>query len=158
NTAASAAAYAARAGLRAVILTPAGATAGPKRAQARAVGARVLEVRGTFDDALRLCPEPRQPDGLTGVHSPQPHRPEGHKPVAQDRLQQVGGAPAVVAWPSGGGGNVTAVVRGFEEAGASPRVIVGEAKERATTWASAIRIGAPAHAERVAELVAAGRV
>src|SRR6266550_408691 len=69
NTAASAAAYAARAGLQAVILTPAGATAGAKRAQARAVGARVLEVRGTFDDALRLCRERGERDGFVVVNS-----------------------------------------------------------------------------------------
>jgi threonine synthase len=153
NTAASAAAYAARAGLRAVILTPAGATAGPKRAQARA-----LEVRGTFDDALRLCRELGERDGFTVVNSLNPDRIEGQKSVSFELIDQLGGAPDVVALPFGGGGNVTAVVRGFEEAGASPRVIVGEAKERATTWASAIRIGEPAHAERVAELVAAGRV
>ena len=158
NTAASAAAYAARAGLRAVILTPVGATAGPKRAQARAVGARVLEVRGTFDDALRLCRELGERDGFRVVNSLNPDRIEGQKSVSFELIDQLGGAPDVVALPFGGGGNVTAVVRGFEEAGASPRIIVGEAKERATTWASAIRIGEPAHAERVAELVAAGRV
>jgi threonine synthase len=158
NTAASAAAYAARAGLQSVILTPAGATAGPKRAQARAVGGRVLEVRGTFDDALRLCRELGERDGFTVVNSLNPDRIEGQKSVAFELIEQLGGVPDVVALPFGGGGNVTAVARGFEEAGASPRIVVGEAAERATTWASAIRIGVPAHAARVAELVAAGRV
>jgi threonine synthase len=158
NTAASAAAYAARAGLEAVVLTPAGATAGPKRAQARAVGARVLEVRGSFDDALRLCRELGELDGYAVVNSLNPDRIEGQKAVAAELIDQLGGAPDVVALPFGGGGNVSAVARGFAEAGASPRIVVGEAVERATTWASAIRIGTPAHAANVAGLVASGRV
>lgn len=158
NTAASAAAYAARAGLEAIVLTPAGATAGPKRAQARAAGARVLEVNGSFDDALRLCCELGERDGYVLVNSLNPNRIEGQKSVAFEILEQLGAVPDVVALPFGGGGNVTAVARGFAEAGVAVRIVVGEAAERATTWASAIRIGEPAHAEHVAELVAAGRV
>jgi threonine synthase len=158
NTAASAAAYAARAGLEAVVLTPAGATAGPKRAQVRAVGARVLEVRGTFDDALRLCRELGDEDGYVVVNSLNPDRIEGQKSVAFELIEQLGGPPDIVALPFGGGGNVTAVARGFAEAGASPRIVAGEAADRSNTWASAIRIGVPAHAERVSELVAAGRI
>src|SRR6267378_4199844 len=158
NTAASAAAYAARAGVDAIVLTPAGATAGPKRAQVRAVGARVLEARGTFDDALRLCRELGERDGYVVVNSVNPDRIEGQKSVAFELIEQLGGAPDVVALPFGGGGNVTAVARGFTEAGAAPRIVVGEARDRSTTWASAIRIGDPAHAAHVAELVAAGRV
>jgi threonine synthase len=158
NTAASAAAYAARAGVEAVVLTPAGATAGPKRAQARAVGARVIEVRGTFDDALRLCRELGERDGFTVVNSLNPDRLDGQKSVSFELIDQLGGVPDVVALPFGGGGNVSAVARGFAEAGATPRIVVGEAADRASTWASAIRIGAPAHAVRVAELVADGRV
>ncbi len=158
NTAASAAAYAARAGLEAVVLTPAGATAGPKRAQARAAGARVLEIEGTFDDALRLCRELGARDGFVLVNSVNPDRIAGQKSVAFEILEQLGSVPDVVALPFGGGGNVSAVAAGFAEAGVAPRIVVGEAAERATTWASAIRIGEPAHAEHVAELVAAGRV
>jgi threonine synthase len=158
NTAASAAAYAARAGLQAVVLTPAGATAGPKRAQARAAGARVLEIDGTFDDALRLCRELGARDGFVLVNSVNPDRIAGQKSVAFEILEQLGSVPDAVALPFGGGGNVTAVAAGFAEAGVAPRIIVGEAAERATTWASAIRIGEPAHAAHVAELVAAGRV
>jgi len=158
NTAASAAAYAARAGVEAVVLTPAGATAGPKRAQARAVGARVIEVRGTFDDALRLCRELGERDGYAVVNSLNPDRLDGQKSVSFELIDQLGGAPDVVALPFGGGGNVSAVARGFAEAGASPRIVVGEAADRATTWASAIRIGVPAHAAHVAGLVADGRV
>jgi threonine synthase len=158
NTAASAAAYAARAGLQAVVLTPAGATAGPKRAQARAAGARLLEIDGTFDDALRLCRELGARDGFVLVNSVNPDRIAGQKSVAFEILEQLGSVPDVVALPFGGGGNVTAVAAGFAEAGVAPRIVVGEAAERATTWASAIRIGEPAHAAHVAELVAAGRI
>ncbi|MFL5954225.1 MAG: threonine synthase [Gaiellaceae bacterium] len=158
NTAASAAAYAARAGLEAVVLTPAGATAGPKRAQARAAGARVLEVNGSFDDALRLCRELGERDGFVLVNSINPNRIEGQKSVAFEILEQLGAVPDVVALPFGGGGNVSAVAAGFAEAGVAPRIVVGEAAERATTWASAIRIGEPAHAVHVAELVSSGRV
>jgi threonine synthase len=158
NTAASAAAYAARAGLEAVVLTPAGATAGPKRAQARAAGARLLEIEGTFDDALRLCRELAARDGFVLVNSVNPDRIAGQKSVAFEILEQLGSVPDVVALPFGGGGNVTAVAAGFAEAGAAPRIVVGQAAERATTWATAIRIGEPAHAVHVAELVAAGRV
>jgi threonine synthase len=158
NTAASAAAYAARAGLQAVVLTPLGAIADAKRAQARAAGARVLEVRGSFDDALRLCCELASVEGYVLVNSLNPDRIEGQKSVVAELLEELGAAPDVVALPFGGGGNTCAVVQGFAEAGESPRVIAGEAAERRTTWASAIRIGDPAHADEVAELVASGRV
>jgi threonine synthase len=158
NTAASAAAYAARAGLKAIVLTPAGATADAKRAQARAAGAQLLEVRGSFDDALRLCRELGERDGFVLVNSLNPDRVEGQKSVVGEILEQLGGAPDVIALPYGGGGNVSAVAAGLADAGVSPQIVVGQAAERATTWASAIRIGEPAHAEHVAELVAAGRV
>jgi threonine synthase len=158
NTAASAAAYAARAGIAAVILTPAGATAGPKRAQARAAGARMLEVSGSFDDALRVCRELAEHDGYVLVNSINPDRIEGQKSVAGELVESLGRVPDVVALPFGGGGNTVAVAKGFAELGASPRIVAGEATRRTTTWASAIRIGEPAHAAEVAELVAAGRV
>jgi threonine synthase len=158
NTAASAAAYAARAGLEAIVLTPAGATATAKRAQARAAGARLLEVRGSFDDALRLCRELGAREGFVLVNSLNPDRIEGQKTVVGEILEQLGSTPDVVALPFGGGGNVSAVAAGCAEAGVSPRIVVGQAAERATTWASAIRIGTPAHAAHVAELVGSGRV
>ena len=87
NTAASAAAYAARAGLRAVVLTPAGGTASAKRAQARAAGAHVIEIRGTFDDALRLAQELCEQDGFVLVNSASPDRNRiaGQKLVAATR-------------------------------------------------------------------------
>jgi threonine synthase len=156
NTAASAAAYAARAGIEAVVLTPVGATAGPKRAQARAAGARLIEIRGSFDDALRLGRELAAEDGYVLVNSVNPDRIEGQKSVSHEVIDQLGAVPDVVALPFGGGGNTTAVALGFAEAGASPRLVAGEARERATTWASAIRIADPAHADSIASLVDAG--
>lgn len=158
NTAASAAAYAARAGLRAVVLMPQGATASAKRAQARAAGAHLLELAGSFDDALRCCRELAEQDGFVLVNSLNPDRIEGQKSVVRELLDDLGAAPDVVALPFGGGGNASAVARGFAEAEEMPRLIAGEAAERTTTWASAIRIGEPAHAAEIAELEATGRL
>jgi threonine synthase len=140
------------------VLTPAGATAGPKRAQVRAVGARVIEVRGSFDDCLRLCRELGERDGYVVVNSINPDRLEGQKSVVFELIEQLGAAPDIIALPFGGGGNTCAVAAGFAEAGATPRIIICQSAVRTTTWASAIRIGEPAHADEVAELVAAGRV
>jgi threonine synthase len=158
NTAASAATYAARAGLASIVLTPAGATATAKRAQAVAVGARLLEVRGSFDDALRICRELGERPGYVLVNSLNPDRIEGQKTVVFELLESLGSAPEIIALPFGGGGNVSAVAAGLADAGASSRIVVGQAAERATTWATAIRIAQPAHAEHVAGLVASGRV
>lgn len=158
NTAASAAAYAARAGLRAVVLTPQGATASAKRAQARAAGACLVELAGTFDDALRCCRELAQEDGFVLVNSLNADRLEGQKSVVAEVIEELGGPPDVIALPFGGGGNSRAVAQGVAEAGLSVRLLAGEAAERSTTWASAIRIGEPAHAAKIAALRAAGRL
>jgi threonine synthase len=158
NTAASAAAYAARAGLEAVVLTPAGATASAKRAQAVAAGARLIEIRGSFDDALQLVRELGERPGYVLVNSLNPDRIEGQKGVAAELIEQLGSVPEIIALPFGGGGNVSAVAAGLAEAGVSPRVVVGQAAERATTWATAIRIAEPAHAAHVAGLIDSGRV
>lgn len=158
NTAASAATYAARAGVRAVVLTPKGATAGAKRAQAHAAGAQVLEVRGTFDDALRLCRELGERDGFVLVNSLNADRIDGQRSVVGEIVDQLGSVPDVIALPYGGGGNVSAVAAGCDEAGVSPALVVGEAAERPTTFASAIRIAEPAHRERVGTLLEDGRL
>jgi threonine synthase len=158
NTAASAAAYAARAGLEAVVITPAGATADAKRAQARAVGAHVVEINGSFDDALRLCRELGEHDGFAVVNSVNPDRIDGQKTVVAEIVEQLGTTPDVIALPYGGGGNTSAVAAGIAEAGISTRIVSGQSAVRATTVASAIRIGEPAHFERVEALVADGRV
>ncbi|MHB8643510.1 MAG: threonine synthase [Gaiellaceae bacterium] len=157
NTAASAAAYAARAGLPAIVLHPAGAISLAKQAQARAAGARVLEVRGTFDDALRASMELADSGGYALVNSLDPNRIEGQKTAAFEVVEELGRVPDVVALPYGGGGNTCAYAKGFGELGAAPRLVAVEAVERADTLASAIRISDPVHRAEVDELVAAGR-
>jgi threonine synthase len=158
NTAASAAAYAAHAGVEAIVLVPAGATASAKLAQTRAAGARLVQVRGTFDEALRLGRELGQRDGIVLVNSLNPDRIEGQKSVVAEIFDQLGAQPDVIALPFGGGGNVSAVAVGLDDARATTKVVVGEAVERASTFASAIRISEPAHSENVARLADEGRV
>jgi threonine synthase len=158
NTAASAAAYAARAGIPGVVLHPAGAIAPAKAAQARAVGARVLEVRGSFDEALRSCQELAGRGTFALVNSLNPYRIEGQKTAAFEIDEQLGRAPDVLALPYGGGGNTTAYAKGFGEDGAKPRIVACQAAERAVTIASAIRIAEPVHAPEVDELVETGWV
>jgi threonine synthase len=156
NTAASAAAYAARAGLSAVVLQPAGAVTPAKLAQATALGARVIEVRGTFDQALSAARTLSDRGTHVLVNSLNPHRLEGQKTAAFELVEELGGAPAVLALPYGGGGNLRAYARGFDEAEAGmPRIVAGEAADRATTVASAIRITNPAHAAEASEAVRA---
>ena len=156
NTAASAAAYGARAGLLTVVLCPAGAIAAAKLAQSRAVGAKVLEVRGSFDEALRSCLELVEEGSFALVNSLNPHRIEGQKTAAFEIDEELGRAPDVLALPYGGGGNLTAYAKGFAEDGVAPRLVAAQAAERAVTLASAIRIAEPAHADEVDEIVAAG--
>jgi threonine synthase len=161
NTAASAAAYAARAGLTAVVLQPHGAVAAAKVAQAGALGARVVQVRGSFDDALLAARALADRGTYVLVNSLNPYRIEGQKTAAFEIVEDLGRAPDVLALPYGGGGNTRAYARGFEEAGAGmARIFAGEASDRRATAASAIRIAAPAHAEEAAASVTAsnGRV
>ena len=153
NTAASAAAYAARAGLEAVILQPEGAVARGKLAQARAVGARV-EVRSTFEEALEEAQELQVRGTHVLVNSINRLRVEGQKTAAFEIVEEMGSAPEVLALPYGGGGNLCAYALGFREEGAgTPRLIAGEAANRAGTVASAIRISKPAHAEEAQRVV-----
>jgi threonine synthase len=159
NTAASAAAYAARAGLTAVILQPAGAVALGKLAQARAVGARVLEVRGSFDQALTAARELGRRGTHALVNSVNPYRIQGQKTAAFEIAEALGAPPDVLALPYGGGGNTVAYVAGFEELGAGfPRVLSAEAEHRSSTVASAIRIAEPVHQNEVETAVARHRV
>ena len=147
NTAASAAAYAARAGLEAVILQPEGAVARGKLAQARAVGARI-EARTNFEEALEEARELESRGTHVLVNSLNPLRLEGQKTAAFELVEELGGAPDVLALPYGGGGNLCAYALGFRELGAGmPCIVATEAQERATTRASAIRIAEPAHRE-----------
>jgi threonine synthase len=158
NTAASAAAYAARAGLTAVILTPAGAVAAAKLSQSRAVGAEVRELEGSFDEALRECLGMVESGDYALVNSLNPHRLEGQKTAAFEIDEELGRAPDVLALPYGGGGNTVAYAKGFAEDGVRPRMISAHAVDRSHTLASAIRIAEPAHLTEVERLVAEGTV
>ncbi len=150
NTSASAAAYAARAGLPALVLLPAGAVALGKVAQARAAGAVLLQVEGSFDDALGAARELDARGTHALVNSLNPYRLEGQKTAAFELVEELGGPPDVLALPYGGGGNTAAYARGFREAGEGlPRFLLGEAADRSGTAASAIRIGTPVHREAV---------
>jgi threonine synthase len=154
NTAASAAAYAARAGLTCVILQPAGAVALGKLAQARAVGARVLEVRGSFDQALEAARELAARGTHVLVNSLNPYRIEGQKTAVFEICEELGEQPELLALPYGGGGNTVAYVKGFEElAEGMPRIVPGQSATRSSTVASAIRIADPVHRQEVDEAV-----
>jgi threonine synthase len=156
NTAASCAAYAARAGLQAVIVVVRGAAASSKLVQVRAVGGRIVEVEGTFSDAYAHAEELGAQDGYVLVNSTNPHRIEGQKTAALEILEQLGDVPDVLTLPYGGGGNTKAYARGFREAaGRLPRFHPVQASRRADTIASAIRIVAPIHRADVDEAVRA---
>ncbi|HTZ04808.1 MAG TPA: threonine synthase [Gaiellaceae bacterium] len=156
NTAASAAAYAARAGIEAVIVVVAGAAASSKLVQVRAVGGRIVEVEGTFTDAFAEAERLASEDGSVFVNSGgNDDRIEGQKTAAFEIVEQLGGVPDVLVLPYGGGGNTKAYARGFEEAaGTLPRLHPTEAARRADTIASAIRIVDPVHRAEVEDAVA----
>ena len=155
NTAASAAAYAARAGIEALIVVPAGAIAASKLVQVRAVGGRILEIDGSFEDAFAHAEQLASEPGSTFVNSGgSEDRIEGQMSVAAEIAEQLGGVPDVVALPYGGGGNMRAVARGFEElVGEVPRLYPVEAARRPDTVASAIRIVEPVHERWVREAI-----
>jgi threonine synthase len=150
NTASSAAAYAARAGLPAVILQPRGAVASAKLAQTRMYGARILEIRGTFDRALEAARALAAAGTHALVNSLNPHRREGQKTAVFEIVEQLGEPPDAIYLPYGGGGNTTAYGQAFQELGGRPaRLVAAEAVDRAGTLASAIRIAEPVHAAAV---------
>ncbi len=157
NTAASAAAYAARAGLTGAVIVPEGKIATGKLAQALMHGARVIALRGNFDQALQLVRDvvDRHPIGL--VNSVNPFRLEGQKTAAFEIAEALGPIDAL-AIPVGNAGNITAYWKGFQEAGEAPRMlgfqaagsaplVDGKPVESPETVASAIRIGNPARWE-----------
>jgi threonine synthase len=151
NTAASAAAYAARAGLPALVLVPEGAVAGAKLAQTRMLGARVLEVRGSFDEALAAARALAERGSHVLVNSLNPYRVAGQKTAALEIVEELGAAPDTFVLPYGGGGNTTAYAAAVEELGIATPIVSVEAENRPATLASAIRIAEPVHAPRVAE-------
>jgi threonine synthase len=156
NTAASAAAYAARAGMRGAVIVPEGKIAQGKLAQALMHGARVIALRGNFDQALELVKQVVERNAVELVNSINPYRIEGQKTAAFEVCDELGQAPDALSIPVGNAGNITAWWQGFREygrgrprlfgfqaEGAAP-IVLGEPVERPETVASAIRIGNPA--------------
>ena len=157
NTAASAAAYAAKAGLTGAVIVPEGKIATGKLAQALMHGARVIALRGNFDQALALVREVVGRHPIALVNSVNPFRLEGQKTAAFELLDDLGSLD-LLCIPVGNAGNVTAYWKGFREAEAAPRLfgfqaegaaplVLGRPVEKPETVASAIRIGNPARWE-----------
>src|ERR1700754_2115999 len=115
NTAASCAAYAARAGMRGAVIVPEGKLAIGKLAQALMHGARVIAIRGNFDDALRLVRQLSEKHPIELVNSVNPYRIEGQKTGGFEVIEELGKAPDALAIPVGNAGNNTAHWRGFQE-------------------------------------------
>lgn len=165
NTSASAAAYAARAGIKCVVIVPDGYVALGKLAQALIYGAEVIAIKGNFDAALQLVRKITREYPLTLVNSLNPHRIEGQKTGAFEVCDQLGFVPDYLALPVGNAGNITAYWKGFKEykaagcipttpkmigfqaAGAAP-IVRGEVVPEPRTVATAIRIGNPASWEK----------
>jgi threonine synthase len=161
NTSASASAYAARAGLRAVVLIPEGKIALGKLSQAMVHGARVIQVEGNFDESLEIVRTISEEYPITLVNSLNPYRIEGQKTAAFEICDRLEGAPTYHALPVGNAGNITAYWRGYREyrekgvtkslpkmlgfqaEGAAP-IVRGHVVEKPETIATAIRIGNPA--------------
>jgi threonine synthase len=161
NTSASAAAYAARAGISCVVILPAGKIATGKLLQAFAYGAKIAAIDGNFDDALRLVRELGQGGDFAIVNSINPDRIAGQKTAAFEIIDALGDAPEFHLLPVGNAGNITAywtgyreyhargrstkvtVMLGFQAAGSAP-IFYNRIVEKPETVASAIRIGNPA--------------
>lgn len=160
NTSASAAAYAARAGLKCAVLIPSGQIARGKLAQAFVYGAKILAIDGNFDRALELTRELAEQFNFAIVNSINPHRLEGQKTAAFEIVDTLGRAPDILALPVGNAGNITAYWKGFVEyanlnksarpkmwgfqaEGAAP-LVSGKPVAEPHTLATAIKIGNPA--------------
>lgn len=161
NTSASAAAYAARAGIKAIVVIPEGKIALGKLAQALVHGASVVQIEGNFDRALAIVKEIVAKYPVTLVNSINPFRIEGQKSAAFEVCDQLSFAPKYHALPVGNAGNITAywkgykeyynagiagrlpVMLGFQAAGAAP-IVLGHPVDKPETIATAIRIGNPA--------------
>jgi len=168
NTAASAAAYAARAGLRGAVIVPEGKIATGKLAQALMHGARVVALRGNFDQALTLVRELASRHPISLVNSVNEFRLQGQKTAAFEVCDQLGDPPDVLCIPVGNAGNISAYWRGFQEYDTAPRLfgfqaegaaplVNGAPVENPETVASAIRIGNPARWEEAMNAVTASR-
>jgi threonine synthase len=158
NTAASAAAYAARGGLGCAVIVPEGKIATGKLAQALAHGASVIALRGNFDTALKLVRELADTQPIALVNSVNEFRIEGQKTAAFEVAADLDSELDALCIPVGNAGNITAYWRGFHELGLTPRMlgfqaagaaplVLGAPVEHPETIASAIRIGNPARWE-----------
>ena len=161
NTSASAAAYAARAGLKAIVLIPEGKIALGKLSQAMMHGAKVVQIKGNFDDALNLVREISEKYPITLVNSLNPYRIQGQKTASFEIVDALGDAPDYHCLPVGNAGNITAYwmgykeyhnsgiakklpkMLGFQAEGAAP-IVRGFKIDNPETVATAIRIGNPA--------------
>jgi len=161
NTSASAAAYASRCGMKCFVLIPEGKIAKGKLLQAYRYGAKVIVIRGNFDQALELVKKVAENSPITLVNSVNPYRIEGQKSGAFEIVDDLGDAPEYHAIPVGNAGNITAYWKGYKEykragkseflpkmlgfqaAGAAP-IVHGKPIEKPETIATAIRIGNPA--------------
>lgn len=160
NTSAAASAYAARAGLRSIIVIPEGKIALGKLAQAVMYGAEVYSIKGNFDDALRIVRKLAEHDGITLVNSVNPYRIEGQKTAAFEICDVLGEAPDQLFIPVGNAGNITAYWKGFKEyhqlkktglpkmmgyeASGSAAIVHDRVFNEPETVGTAIRIGNPA--------------
>jgi threonine synthase len=167
NTAASAAAYASRAGLKSIVLIPQGKVAAGKLAGAIAYGAQVIQIDGSFDDALSMVVAISEKHPICLVNSINPFRIEGQKTGAFEICDILGHAPDWLCLPVGNAGNITAYWAGFKQydalhatgrpqilgvqaEGAAP-LVLGHPIENPDTVATAIRIGKPARGEQALE-------
>ena len=164
NTAASAAAYAARAGMKSIVLIPQGKVAAGKLAGAIAYGAQVIQIDGSFDDALTMVVDITNKHPICLVNSINPYRIEGQKTSAFEICDVLESAPDWLCLPVGNAGNITSYWAGFKQyhelkstglpqvlgvqaAGAAP-LVLGHTVEHPETVATAIRIGKPARGEQ----------
>lgn len=160
NTSAAAAAYAARANMKCIVVIPEGKIAFGKLAQAVMYGADIISIDGNFDDALKMVRSICEKEPIALVNSVNPYRIEGQKTAAFEVCEQLGQAPDVLAIPVGNAGNITAYwkgfkeyherhnsglpeMRGFEAEGAAA-IVRNQVIENPETVATAIRIGNPA--------------
>ncbi len=161
NTSASAAAFASRCGIKCFVLVPEGNIAKGKLLQAYRYGAKVIMIKGNFDEALNLVKEITQKHPITLVNSINPYRIEGQKTAAFEICDDLGDAPVYHAIPVGNAGNITAYWKGYNEyrragrsetlpkmlgfqAEGSAPIVKGHPIEKPETIATAIRIGNPA--------------
>jgi threonine synthase len=176
NTAASAAAYASRAGMRAIVIIPAGKVAAGKLAGAIAYGAEVVQIDGSFDDALGLVVAISNKHPIALVNSLNPYRLEGQKSAAFEICDALDRAPDWLALPVGNAGNITAYWMGFKQyhtarntglpqilgvqAEGSAPLVLGHPVDHPETVATAIRIGRPARGEEalIAASESTGRI